>query len=209
MKLKQTISIITLACFTSLAPATYAGPGVPVFDGASIAKWADQLEKMNDQINQAKAHLEAISGSRGIGELLDNPAIKSQLPKDWQKLITEIKKTQSYIKERKKYPTVKGMPKTNAMYDVMASQKALMDDLYEKSVGRIQQVQDLMGQIDRASDPAAKADLTNRLINEQNAIQATSNLVNLLQKKQKQELEEATRQAQKEFMCREFKRSGC
>lgn len=208
MKPKLALAALTLACLTSLTPTTYAG-GIPVFDGASIAQWAEQLMRMNDQIHQAKAHLEAISGSRGIGELLDNPAIKSQLPKDWQKLITEIKKTESYIKERKKYPTVAGMPKTNAMYDVMASQQALMNDLYEQSVGRIQQVQDLMGQIDRASDPAAKVDLTNRLINEQNAIQAVSNLVNLLQKKQKQELEEASRQAREEFICREFQRSGC
>jgi type IV secretion system protein VirB5 len=66
-----------------------------------------------------------------------------------------------------------------------------------------------MGQIDSANDPAAKQDLTNRLISEQNTVQANQNLANILQAKQKQELEEASQQAITEFTCKEFKRSGC
>ena len=120
-----------------------------------------------------------------------------------------MKKTSAYITERGKYPTFSNAPKANAMYDVVASQNAIMTDLYGKANSRLSLIQSLTAQIDSANDPAAKADLANRLISEQNAIQANQNLVTILQSKQKQELETAAQLAAKEHTCKEFKRSGC
>lgn len=168
----------------------------------SIAKWAQQAKQMQDQLN-------AMSGSRGMGGLLDNPAIRVGLPPDWQNVLASVRTSAAYATERQNYPTFTSRPRLNAMYDVVASQNVTMSDLYSKSNARLQQVQSLMGQIDSASDPAAKQDLTNRLINEQNAIQANLNLVTVLQTKQKQELEMVSQQAIKELSCKEFKRAGC
>ena len=102
-----------------------------------------------------------------------------------------------------------GLPKANALYDVIASHNAIMSDLYGKANSRLSLIQSLTAQIDSANDPAAKADLANRLISEQNAIQANQNLVTILQSKQKQELEVASQAAVKELSCKDFKRSGC
>lgn len=175
----------------------------------SIAKWAQQFNQLQQQITQYQQQYAAITGPRGMGALLDNTALKAALPADWQQVLTDVKKTSAYVTERGKYPTFGSLPKTNAMYDVIASQNAVMTDLYSKANNRLGLIQSLTGQIDSASDPAAKADLANRLISEQNAIQANQNLVTILQSKQKQDLEVASQAAVKELSCKDFKRSGC
>ena len=175
----------------------------------SIAKWAQQFNQLQQQIQQYQQQYAAITGPRGMAALLDNSALKAALPADWQQVLTDVKKTSAYITERGKYPTFSNAPKANAMYDVVASQNAIMTDLYGKANSRLSLIQSLTAQIDSANDPAAKADLANRLISEQNAIQANQNLVTILQSKQKQELETAAQLAAKEHTCKEFKRSGC
>lgn len=217
MKTKlKTLAAISLA--VCLAGNVHAQ--IPVTDGTSIAtqvknqveqlgKWAQQYQQLQAQIDQYKKQYEAITGARGMGDLLNSSAAKTALPQDWQDLLSSIKTTQGYLKKRQQYPTLPNMPKTNSMYDTIASQNALMEDLYSKTNARINQVQQLMRQIDRANDPAAKMDLTNRLISEQNAIQATQNLVSILQSKQKQEMEEAGRLASQEITCLEFGKKSC
>lgn len=175
----------------------------------SITKWVSQFQQMQTQINQYRQQFESMTGSRGMGALLDNTALKAVLPADWQQVLSNIKRTQGYITERNKYPSFANLPKTNAMYDVIASQNAVMTDLYAKANERLGLIQSLTAKIDTATDPAAKADLTNRLISEQNAIQANQNLVTILQSKQKQELEIASQAAVKELSCKEFKRANC
>ncbi|WP_443112909.1 type IV secretion system protein [Herbaspirillum seropedicae] len=175
----------------------------------SISKWTQQFAQLQQQIQQYQQQYAAITGSRGMGALLNNSALKAALPPDWQKVISDVKKTSAYITERGKYPTLSNAPKANAMYDVIASQNAIMSDLYGKANGRLDLIQKLTEQIDSANDPAAKADLSNRLISEQNAIQANQNLVTIIQSKQKQELESAAQQATKEHICKEFKRPSC
>ncbi len=175
----------------------------------SIAKWTQQFNQLQQQIQQYQQQYAAITGPRGMAALLDNSALKAALPADWQQVLTDVKKTSAYLTERGKYPTFSNAPKANAMYDVVASQNAIMSDLYGKANSRLSLIQSLTAQIDSANDPAAKADLANRLISEQNAIQANQNLVTILQSKQKQELETAAQLAAKEHTCKEFKRSGC
>ena len=175
----------------------------------SIAKWTQQFNQLQQQITQYQQQYAAITGPRGMAALLDNSALKAALPADWQQVLTDVKKTSAYITERGKYPTFSNAPKANAMYDVVASQNAIMSDLYGKANSRLSLIQSLTAQIDSANDPAAKADLANRLISEQNAIQANQNLVTILQSKQKQELETAAQQATQEHTCKEFNRPSC
>jgi type IV secretion system protein VirB5 len=193
---------------------------IPVTDGAhiglsitnqveSISKWAQQFSQLQQQIQQYQQQYAAITGARGMGGLLDNSGMNAGLPADWKNVLASIKSTSAFATERAKYPTPANRPKTNAMYDTMASQNASMSDLYAKSNQRLGNIQALTAQIDSANDPAAKADLTNRLVSEQNAIQANQNLVTILQSKQKQDLKEASREAQREYLCSEFKRTGC
>lgn len=175
----------------------------------TIVKWGMQFQQLKQQIDQAKQQFESMNGARGMAQLLDNAGLKNVLPPEWQTILENVKKTSTYINERNQWPVLPNMPNTNAMYDTIASQNAVMTDLYKTSNERLKQVQQLMAQIDNAADPAAKQDLANRLVSEQNAIQANQNLVTVLQAKQKQELEAASSKAAKEFKCSEFKTSGC
>jgi type IV secretion system protein VirB5 len=212
------VKVIVLQALTALTVAFSGGANaqIPVTDLVqigthitnqieSIAKWGTQFTQMKTQIEQYQKQYEALTGARGMGTLLNDPSIKAALPQDWQNLLASVKSTSAYLTERSKYPTSGSMLKTNAMFDTIASQNAVMSDLYKKSNQRVAQIESLMAKIDTATDPAAKADLTNRLINEQNAIQANQNLVAVLQTKQKQELESAAQAAAKEYSCKEFK----
>lgn len=216
LKPVRTIIASAIIAFAGSANAT----GIPVVDISSIttqvmnqvetiSQWVSQFNQMKQQIEQYKAMYDAVRGGRGMGVLLNNPILKQVLPEDLQKMAADVQKTVNYINERKKFPTLAGLPKTNALYDVIATQNSVMSDLYGKTQDRLKQIQSLMANIDIAEDPAAKQDLTNRLINEQNAIAANQNLVQVLQVQQRQELDIAAAAANKEFLCKEFKRATC
>lgn len=199
-----------------LALAGAANAQIPVTDAAqittnvmnhveSIAKWAQQFQQMKEQIDQARSHFESVTGSRGMGNAFNKEELTTLLPENWQNLIEDIKGSDLYKSERNKYPELPDSPKLNAMFDSQALTNATMADFFKKSQDRVKQVKDLMSKIDSASDPAAKQDLANRLANEQNAIQANQNLLNLLMARQKQEQELASSEAAKEYACSEFK----
>ena len=73
----------------------------------SISKWAMQFNQLQQQITQYQQQYSAITGSRGMGALLDNTALKAALPADWQQVLTDVKKTSAYVTERGKYPTLR------------------------------------------------------------------------------------------------------
>lgn len=182
-----------------------------------IAQWvnqytqmANQIQQFQTQIDQYRQHYNAVTGSRGMGQVLTNSSsLTTSLPPDWKNTLASVKSTASYAAARANYPTFPNAPKANALYDVVASHDALTSDLYAKSQSQIADINSLMGRIDSANDPAAKQDLMNRLVSQQNTLQASQNLAALVERKQKQELEQASRAAAAEHACGEFKRSGC
>lgn len=176
----------------------------------TIAQWAQQFKYLENQIQQMQSQFQAIKGARGMGLIFDSQALKQALPQDWQTLISNVQSMPGYSANRKKYPvSLTGRPAMNNLYDTLAGQKTLMSSLYAQSNQRITQINSLMTQIESAPDPAAKQDLANRLINEQNAVQANVNLVNILKDMQQKELQEAGDAAAKEYACKEFKVTGC
>ena len=62
---------------------------IPVTDGASIAqsvaqqvetiaKWKLQYDQMVSQIDQAKQQYESLTGSRGLGNIMNDPALRGE-----------------------------------------------------------------------------------------------------------------------------------
>lgn len=213
MKLKKFIIASALICTTAIAQ-------IPVTDGAqigihvanqveTIAKWVAQLQQLKQQYDLGKSHYDSIRGSRGMGGLLNSTGVKIALPANWDSAMNSFKSSSSFSPMRSKYPTKQDYPKFNAVYDTIVVQQLAMDDFYQKTTQRVSQVDSLTAQIDSADDPAAKADLQNRLISEQNSIQASAQMVELIKQKNIQDLDTAARAARIEFRCKEFKRSGC
>lgn len=169
-------------------------------------KWKKQAEQMGSVIQQGKQTYTAITGSRGMGGVLNSPQLRSSLPGDWDKVMDTIKSTGDFKVERAKYPTDASRPKLMKVYDQLAANGAAFSIEFRKANGRLQNVQSLMGQIDAATDPAAKQDLANRLVSEQNAIAATLQQTQVLKARQESEMLVAQQEAQHEFTCREFKK---
>lgn len=213
MKFKKILLVAALICSTATAQ-------IPVTDGAqigihitnqveTIAKWAMQLQQLKQQYDLGKSHYDAVRGARGMGDLLKVSGVKITLPANWSSALNSFKSSGAFAPLRAKFPTKQNYQKYNNVYDTIVVQQLAMDDFYQKTTQRVTQVDSLMSQIDSADDPAAKADLQNRLISEQNSIQAAAQMVELIKQKNIQDLDTAAREARIEFRCKEFKRAGC
>jgi type IV secretion system protein VirB5 len=208
MKMLKVLLSLVVAALTAMAPSAHA-QGIPTIDIASITQMLQQYQVLQSQYSQLQQMTSMATGSRGLGNIFNDPSIQSQLPGDWQSVLSSVQSSPAFASERAKYPTVSTSPKANAMYDQVAAQNVTMSTYFGQATARLANIQNLMGQINLASDPAGKADLQARLINEQNAIQGTTQLLGVIRSKQKQDLDSANNAAAKELRCQEFKHTDC
>jgi type IV secretion system protein VirB5 len=170
---------------------------IPVTDGASIgqqiaaqvetiAKWKLQYDQMMSQIDQAKQQYESLTGSRGLGTIMNDPAMRDYLPGDWQAVYDSVK-TGGYSGLS---GTGKSVYDANKIYDACghftiaqqrtscearavkgAQDKGFALDAYNAAKSRINQIDQLMGKINQTQDPKAIAELQARIGAEQANIQ--------------------------------------
>jgi type IV secretion system protein VirB5 len=93
MSIRKLLSSVALS-FTLLLGANPAQAGIPVIDGTSIAQqiqqviaWGqqaqqmvDQFTKLQQQFQQLQTMTNKLDGGRGLGSILQNPAIMNALP---------------------------------------------------------------------------------------------------------------------------------
>jgi type IV secretion system protein VirB5 len=205
-----------------LLASVNAHAGIPVIDAANLAQsiqqvtaWAQQYEQMATQLQQQIQQYQqqitsynSTMGSRGMGTTSVIPS-SSTLPPDWSNALASIKSTSAYTTARAALPQSPD-PATNAAFDQKAAGQAALTNFFAATNQRIQNASTLMGQINSASDPAAKNDLTNRLINEQNSIAADKQVLSVIKAKLEQDQETADVAARKSLMCQEFGHAaGC
>lgn len=164
---------------------------IPVTDGASLVQqmqqvqaWITQLDQMKQQLQQQQALASSMNGVRGMGQLLNNPALKNALPADWQKVYSSI--------QNGGYQGLSGSAKAirdaNAIFDCgtlapslatmcqrqavkSAQDKAFAQNAYDSAQMRLDNIQGLMQQIDQTTDPKSIAELQGRMQAEQAMIQ--------------------------------------
>ena len=193
MKVKKVLLGVTLSALMSSA----AFAQIPVTDVASIgqqvaaqietiAKWKMQYDQMMSQIEQAKQQYESLTGTRNLGDILNNPALRDYLPGDWQSVYDAVKNG-GY---NGLSGTAKAVYDANKIFDscarvstgeqrtacearaVKASQdKGFALDAYDKAKSRINQIDQLMAKINDTQDPKAIAELQGRIAAEQANIQ--------------------------------------
>lgn len=205
--MKKQLGAIALAVSAIFSPQVFAG-GVPTIDVATVAQLAEQYKKLQEQFQQLQRLEQIASGNRNMGGLLNDPKLSGMLPKEWQEVADNIRSSAAYKAEREKLGTAKTTG-GNQLLDKIAEQNATMTMFFSTANSRLDNVQNLMKQIDLATDPAAKQDLTNRLVNEQNAIAATQQVLGILKERQAQERIEANKVAKRSAVCAEFKKTGC
>lgn len=225
MKKKYLAYVLSASLVLTCSVTTHAQ--IPVTDGASIAtalinqietmaQWATQIKAMADQYNtlkqqyaQAQEQFKSMNGTRALGMILNNPNIKFASTGDWTQVMNGFKSGSAFTSYRKQFPTNPNYPKSNNLYDTIAAQRAGMTEYFKKSNDRILQTELLMQQINAATDPAAKADLQNRLTSEGNAIEANAQMFEVIKQKYQDDLDAASEAASSEWSCKEFKRSNC
>ena len=89
-RLKRLIATITL--FIGVASTAHAG--IPVIDSTSIAQqiqqvvaWGVQFQQMQQQLQRMQQQFDSLNGSRGMANLVNNPAARQYLPADYQTIL--------------------------------------------------------------------------------------------------------------------------
>lgn len=170
---------------------------IPVTDSASIAqqvtnqvetaaKWKIQYDQMITQIDQLKQQYASVTGSRNLGQILNNAELRDYLPDDWQTVYDSVKHNgyaglsgtglmvydQNKIYDACQYLTVTQQRMACETQAVKGAQdKGFALDAYDKAKSRIEQIDQLMAKIDQTPDPKAIAELQGRLTAEQVLIQ--------------------------------------
>ena len=185
--------VIVVSIVLSIAASTAIAGGIPVIDTVSIAdrqaqhletilKWKTQYDQMTSQIDQLKTTYDSMTGSRGMGQIMNNPELKDYLPTDWQE-IYDVVKEGGY---EGLTGTAKDVYEANKIFDMCASltiadqrlacearavkpsqDKGFALDAYEKAKSRLNQIDQLMTQINATTDPKEIAELQGRIASEQ------------------------------------------
>jgi len=228
----RTILLLTVFIGLCFMQSAHAG-GIPVFDGANlaqqirnsvqeIAKLVEQIEQLKKQYEQMQQTYSSMTGSRGLGEVLNNPALKNYLPEDWRGVYDSIKSGG--------YSGLTGPSKAirdaNKLYDICASMnnpdakkacereeakaaqdKAFSSSAYDKTKDRLKQIQDLMRIVSTTSDQKGALEAIGRLQAEQAMIQNEMTRIQLYKMLADSE-ERLIVQQQKELGIKEMKKHG-
>ncbi|HGX6067293.1 TPA: P-type DNA transfer protein VirB5 [Salmonella enterica subsp. enterica serovar Infantis] len=188
---------VSLVLAAGIAVSSAAFAQIPVTDGASIAqqvaaqaetiaKWKMQYDQMTSQINQMKQQYESLTGSRNLGQILNNSALRDYLPNDWQGVYDAVKsggysglsgRAQSIYEANKAFDAcmvfklVDQRTACEAQAVKGAQDKAFALDAYDKAKSRLTQIDQLMAKINDTPDPKAIAELQGRIAAEQAMIQ--------------------------------------
>jgi type IV secretion system protein VirB5 len=170
---------------------------IPVTDVGSITqqtlaqvetmlKWKTQYDQMVSQIKQQKDQYNSLTGSRNLGAIMNDPAMRNYLPSNWQGVYDSVRtggysglsgRSQTVYNENKVFDscshiTVPDQRTACEARAVKASQdKALALDAYDAAMKRLNQIDQLMHKINDTQDPKAIGELQGRIAIEQANIQ--------------------------------------
>ena len=190
---------------------------MPVFDAATFAQavkqvqaWKQQYDQMTLQIKQLKDQHTAITGSRGLGNIMDNPQLRSLVPADAAQVFDALRTSGATVMTSEAI----GIRSASKVYDCENRSggdkntcKAFLNNsaqaqAYQQSAmirlnQRVDQINGLQGQINSTSDPKSIAELTARLLAESTQVANDANRITVL-KAMSESADRAAQQALKE-----------
>ena len=172
-KVKKTAAALAVGLMVATAAPTMAG-GIPVYDGAAVAKAVEQVVKMGQQIDnqikqitELKNQVKALTGNRNLGNILKTEALE-QLPDEWKSVYDAAMQTKSgnfnNLLSSKGYNQNADNERLIKHFDLTL--KAIKD-----SELRFQNIKALMDRVNTTQDAKAAADLQNRIALENAYIQ--------------------------------------
>ena len=177
--------IATIALFIGVASTAHAG--IPVIDSTSIAQqiqqvvaWGAQFQQMQQQLQRMQQQFDSLNGSRGMANLVNNPAARQYLPADYQTILNSGYGNSAAIRAASK---VRGIEDTRIdagsdtalAFEANARQAAInratAEDGYRRASDRFADIQVLLNRVNTAPDAKDMADLQGRIQAEQVMLQ--------------------------------------
>jgi len=185
--MKKRTCAFVLASFIGVASNVNA-QGIPVMDASSIAQAILQVQELQRQFEQARDHLDSVTGSRNLGDLLRNPDLRGYLPDDMKDVYDDLAGsgldgTAQEIFDRQAVDEPFGDAR-DRLYErpgrQAATDKAVGQRAFEGTSERFNQVEQLTSEISNTEDMKEIAELQARLQGEMAAIQVEMNRVQLM-----------------------------
>lgn len=196
---------IALICAAASVPSIGAAQ-IPVTDATSIAtqtanqvqtmaKWAAQAQQMRSQIESMRNQYSALTGSRHMGNIFNDPRLRQYLPADWQQVYDSVRNqgysgmssdARSIYNNSKIYDRCQGLVADDRILCEAGSAKPSQDMAFSKRAfdradDRLDQIDNLRNEISQTQDPKAIAELQARIASEQAAIQNEQTRLSLYQ----------------------------
>lgn len=201
---KILMGTLVAAAFGATTPS-YAQ--IPVTDAASIAtdvmnhveniaKSVEQISQLKSQLDQMQRQYQALTGSRNLGAILNDPRFKSYLPSDWQTIYDSVRTggyaglsgtARAVYAETRKFDACERIKIADEQIACQAravkaaQDKAFAVDAFDRSKERLTQIEQIMGRINTTDDPKAIAELQGRISSEQAMIQNEATKLQMFQ----------------------------
>lgn len=176
---KPTLIALSLA-FT--APNIALAGGIPTLDTAGIAttisenlktleQLKSQLDAINEQIDQAKQFANdtknRFEGNWNLGDLISNDDFLRSLPKEAKDVLIGNSNSFNLDNLRRKYGLSSDNAQTQKSYDALMKYAERTKTVYDNTLKRIKNLDQIKKLANAADTPAKKADVANKLALEQ------------------------------------------
>ena len=176
---KPTLIALSLA-FT--APNIALAGGIPTVDPAAIAttisenlktleQLKSQLDAINQQIDQARQFANdtknRFEGNWNLGDLISNDDFLRSLPKEAKDVLIGNSNSSNLDNLRRKYGLSSDNAQTQKSYDALMKYAERTKTVYDNTLKRIKNLDQIKKLANAADTPAKKADVANKLALEQ------------------------------------------
>ena len=176
---KPTLIALSLA-FT--APNIALAGGIPTVDAAGIAttisenlktleQLKSQLDAINQQIDQARQFANdtknRFEGNWNLGDLISNDDFLRSLPKEAKDVLIGNSNSFNLDNLRRKYGLSSDNAQTQKSYDALMKYAERTKTVYDNTLNRIKNLDQIKKLANAADTPAKKADVANKLALEQ------------------------------------------
>lgn len=177
-------NLAVLMFFAAYITAGPAGAAMPVIDAANLTQainqvnaWKSQYQQMFQQIQQLQQQIKSSTGSRGLGNIVNNPQMQRAVPPEVLKIYSAVQSLQSnsgmtanarLIREASKIYDCENrsggdLARCHGLLNSNAQLQAFGLDALKVVNQRVQQIQSLQDQIDSTNDSKSIAELQARL----------------------------------------------
>jgi len=164
---------------------------LPVFDASSFAKMEESVLLLREEVSRLESTYAAMSGSRGLGSVLYDPALREYLPTDWMR-VYDAANAGGYagisgpMKDIERAERLQGTVAEGVLavreraFRTAVTNKAIALHAFDGERARLTEIESLMQRIDETHDPKGVAEIEARIAAEEAVVQNESTKLELV-----------------------------